>query len=579
MLFLLLACTGPGDPKTDGRARDSAPTESPPAESAPPVDSRPDESQPPDSPVDSRSDSPAETGETAETAPPETGWRSALYPSDWAPGYAVGDSFLHDFSYAGYHNGEDDLSLPSGPVYSVLDYGADSTGLTDSCSAIQATIDAASDSGGGVVTLPAGEYRCEDLLTVETSGVWLQGDGSGATFLYFTRSASMTDVSHLTFSGALSTDAEALLTTDGAVWDTTLQVDDASLFTVGDDVSVGWVISDEFVEEHGMTDTWYVSNGEWRAFFRRDVIAVDTDANTVTVDVPIRYAAKTRDLASVRKESGYLSEVGVVGLSVSTVVSWSDAWSNDRSHAIGMVGVKDGFIDDVASYASPNSDDDRGLHLQSGGIIVERSKRVTVANSTLENAQHRGDGGNGYLFEITRASEILIRDCTGRAGRHNFIQNWDFGTSGSVFLRTASEDGACVYDEENEWLTWTCNSEFHHSLAMANLIDQSSTTDGWKGANRQDESSGAGHSATQDVFWNTSGTGAVTSYQYGLGYVIGTQDVTVYTTVWDVLDSEGTAPEDYTEGLDEGADLQPPSLYDDQLRLRLARGGALWGGG
>ncbi|MBK6581251.1 MAG: hypothetical protein IPG17_34870 [Sandaracinaceae bacterium] len=78
------------------------------------------------------------------------------------------------------------------------------------------------------------------------------------------------------------------------------------------------------------------------------------------------------------------------------------------------------------------------------------------------------------------------------------------------------------------------------------------------------------------MFWNLSGGGELTSYQYGLGYVIGTTDITVKTTVWDILDSEGTSPEDYTEGIDEGATLFPASLYEDQLAARLARGEARW---
>ena len=64
--------------------------------------------------------------------------------------------------------------------------------------------------------------------------------------------------------------------------------------------------------------------------------------------------------------------------------------------------------------------------------------------------------------------------------------------------------------------------------------------------------------------------------QFGDGYIIGTTDVIVETTVYDILDSAGTAPEDYTEGLDAGETLNPQSLYDDQLARRLARGEGRW---
>ena len=580
MFLLLLACAG---------------ETTTPSDKATPVDSAPTATDSDSNPPDSQTDSPSEdSGRPIDTAPDsgdsedsatdsggdseEPGWRSALYPKAWTPGFSVDGAFLHDFSYAGYHNGEDPLPSPSGPEFSAIDYGADNTGATDACPQIQAAIDAAEAAGGGVVHLPAGEYRCEDRLIVAASNVIVRGDGSGATKLYFTRHDSMSDLSHLNFEGNLKQGADLPLTADAKALTSVVTVNDASSLAPGDDVALGWIITAEFTEDHGMTGTWVAFTDQWKPQFRRTVLAVDTSVSphTVTLDVPIRYDALTRDGASLREETGLISECGVTGLAVSTVVSWTDAWANDRSHAIGFEEVKDCFMDDVVSYESPNSDDTRANHLQSGGVIVVNSKRVTITNTTFEMPQHRGDGGNGYLFEVSRASEILISDSTGRRGRHNFIQNWDFGTSGCVFLRTVSEDGAAQYSADVEWLTWLGTSEFHHSLAMANLIDQSTTNDGWKGANRQDESSGAGHSATQNVFWNLSGGGELTSYQYGLGYVIGTTDITVKTTVWDILDSEGTSPEDYTEGIDEGATLFPASLYEDQLAARLARGEARW---
>ena len=66
------------------------------------------------------------------------------------------------------------------------------------------------------------------------------------------------------------------------------------------------------------------------------------------------------------------------------------------------------------------------------------------------------------------------------------------------------------------------------------------------------------------------GTGCLESLQYGMGYVIGTDGLTVRTDVIDFYDSEGTGPEDWVEGIDAGALLEPRSLYEDQLRRRLA---------
>ncbi len=109
---------------------------------------------------------------------------------------------------------------------------------------------------------------------------------------------------------------------------------------------------------------------------------------------------------------------------------------------------------------------------------------------------------------------------------------------------------------------------------MANLVDDSFTSDGWQCTNRNDWSSGAGHAGTQNVFWNVRGPGFLRSFQFGQGYVVGTQELLVHTALSDGVlfgASEGTEPEDWREGIDEGAKLVPQSLYDDQLAKRLAR--------
>jgi hypothetical protein len=569
-MLLLFACTAPPDPAVHDTARaptdtahDSpAPHDS--ADSTDSTDSVPDTSPPVDSVP------PADTADTGPVAP--TTWRSALYPEDWTPAYTTSDGhFLHDFSYAGYHAGELALPTPPGDSFDVTAYGADPSGATDSTAAIQAAIDAASAMAPAVVDLPAGTFRLDGVLTVDTSGVVLRGQGSTSTFVYFTKTEGMDYSAHLTFGGALTQGADHLLTVDGENRATTVQVADTSGIAVGDNVAIGWTITDDFVAEHGMTDVWTSFNGDWRTFFRRTVTAVDTASGTITVDVPLRYPANVRDGASVRVESGYLTECGLQDLAISNVTDWDTAWTTTQIHAVLFSEVQDCWVDNVASWESPLSTDGRGKHLISGGIEVLDSRRVTIADTTLQNAQHRGDGGNGYLFEISRSNEILTRDSTARAGRHNFIQNWDFGTSGCVWLRTTSEDGK-AYLGDWDPIGYAAYSEFHHSLAIANLIDESVATDGWQGVNRQTESSGAGHSVTQSVWWNTAGGGYLRSLQYGDGYVVGTDgmDVHVDPSEWDWADSgEGTAPEDWTEGLDEASTLDPPSLYEDQLSRRL----------
>ena len=116
-------------------------------------------------------------------------------------------------------------------------------------------------------------------------------------------------------------------------------------------------------------------------------------------------------------------------------------------------------------------------------------------------------------------------------------------------------------------------SEFHHSLAMANLIDDSVFDDGWATRNRHKESSGAGLTATGTVMWRVRGKGVLLSYNAGHGFVLGSgPQLQVHTSLVGspgVWDGEASAPEDWHEGAGQAAGLRPLSLYQDQRARRL----------
>lgn len=518
----------------------------------------------------------AGAGDAAAPAPV----RSSLYPTDWKPGFAdTSGRFLHDFSYAGYRNGEVMVpETPPGLTYdAVAGYGADPTGVKDATAAIQAALQAASAAGGGVVLLPKGTYRCDGTLRVSKPGVVLRGAGPDQTLLQFTKSKGMGYSGHLTFAGTIAPGPQLPLLAETKELERVVRVADASTLQVGDDISLGFVITPAFTEEHGMTGIWTAFANQWKPIFRRRVVAVDTKKtpHEVTVDVPLRYPMKLRDTAALRRETGYVSECGVENLGISNAVAWADAWAVNQNHAIEFLAVKDCWIRKVRSFASPLSNP-AGYHLQSSGILVRDSKRVTVSETDLSRAQNRGDNGNGYLYEVSTSNEVLFRDSQAHEGRHNFIQNWDFGTTGVVWQRVFTEGSQSVSSVNNPF-SFPTASEFHHSLAMACLIDQSTIDDAWQAQNRQLYSTGAGHTSTQGVFWNNQGRGRISSLQYGWGYVIGTKKLTVVTDPSDIFGSgQGSTPEDYREHIDLTAVLEPASLRDDQLTRRLARGEKLW---
>lgn len=70
-----------------------------------------------------------------------------------------------------------------GATVSVLDYGADPTGVADSTAAITSALAAVVASGApGVVTVPAGTYKCTSSITVDVSMVRLVGQYATLSF-------------------------------------------------------------------------------------------------------------------------------------------------------------------------------------------------------------------------------------------------------------------------------------------------------------------------------------------------------------------------------------------------------------
>jgi hypothetical protein len=504
--------------------------------------------------------------------------RSALYPADWSPGFHDGAGrFLHDFSYAGYQNGK---NLPDPATISprfdvVAEFGADNQGRSDATAAIQAAIDACRSAGGGLVYLPAGIYRCEGSLAVLASNIVLCGESASNTYVYFTQRHSTSSHAHLIFGGSVKQRDSTPLAEDGEALSFDIRVTDSSAFSVGDDVTVGWTITDEFVAEHGMTGTWQAFNGEWQPFFQRTITAIDSDSNppVITLDVPLRYPAKLRDGAVLTRNPGYLSGCGVMNLAVSDAIERDLAWSQRQTQIIQMTDVKDSYIYRIRSFQSPACVDPLEKHVQSGGIRINNSKRVTVAYCQMENSQNRGDGGNGYLYEVRQSNEILYQDCVARKGRHNFVQNWGFGATGIVWLRCESMDSAQTYLVLGEEVRLRAFSEYHHSLSMACLVDSCFFNDGWSAGNRRHYSTGGGHSATQCALWNTRGLdkAEIRSYNFGHGYVIGTKDIAVKTLGHEVTGglTTGTEPWDYKELIDAADLLEPQSLYESQRNRRL----------
>jgi hypothetical protein len=349
----------------------------------------------------------------------EPGERSALFPVDWQPGYKIqnGTRFLQDYSYAGYKYGEEPPTGDGGKtVYNVAPpTGTHPTDVDNINNAIDL---ANANAAGGIVQLAAGTDETPDyvlrasLNPITRSGVVLRGAGATATKLRFTNATTGNGQHSIKFAPTSYTKAGRPsapsdtwdLVQDYKEFDDQIKVKDASGLSEGDEVHIGWKITEAFTKEHhpgtkpwwGMqSGTSHVATNEWRGFFRRTIKT--KVGNVLTLDVPLRYKVKLRDTPSLKRVTGYLQECGLESLGISNTHNTACSVGNppmrvDQHSAILFEMAKNYWVRNIKSFAGPTH---TSFHLRSHGITIKKSRLMTVMNTRLERSQKRETGATG----------------------------------------------------------------------------------------------------------------------------------------------------------------------------------------
>lgn len=535
----------------------------------------------------------------------ERPWRSELYGKEWTPPgldknfYA--DKFLQDYSYAGYRLGQEAIPHIEAPLFDVTasPFEADPTGSTDSTEAIQKAIDAAGEAGGGVVLIPEGRYLLSthsndgSALRITRPNIVLRGAGPERTFLLNTSydRPRQRIISVAGSDGDWNQEHSPAVPVSRDLMGPTrvIPVEETGGFSPGDWVVIRTTATKAWADEHrepGWRD--HVGGGSLRGLaYYRQILAVEE--GQLVVDIPTRYAMKTRDSARVHHAPDQLTEVGIENFSIGNVqhpnYADSDHWTpgsfNNPDHhasevhhsvAILFARTRDSWIRNVHSFQAPANTS--GAHLLSDGVNINSSRSITLENVRMQKPVYGGGGGNGYMFRVGRASDILLKDCLASHSRHGFA------------ISNMTSTGIVIHDSKDRHTDWQAadnrsaggrNSDHHMFFSHSNLIDHSRVRDSMFEARYRPFTSPPQHNITaaHTTFWNIkglgSGTHAVHSDQARYGYVIGTQGLdnsSRYRVRLGNGERPQTLPEDHVEGVGEGATLQPPSLYLDQLERR-----------
>jgi hypothetical protein len=519
-------------------------------------------------------------------------WRSSLYPENWKPGYKDAQGrFLHDFSYAGYHMGVAEIPHITKNVIDVTapPYLADNTGSIEVTQIIQQALNDAGSAGGGVVYLPAGTYRISAAdnssycLRIAYDSTILRGAGPNLTFL-INEQTNMRYKDIIQVKGDDASWFEPIGNATSISFDIpelthVIPVESVSGFQVGDEVILASTPTPEFIEEHKMTGYWTPSVIKGVAFFRK-IDSIDITNNLLFIDSPTRYFLKTRDHARVYHVGKHISECGIEDLSIGNRQNTNTGWEEEsyalsgtgayevhNSHAIQFKNAENCWLKAVRTFKPAGNTED--YHLLSNGLKLNQSRYITIEACSFEKSQYEGGGGNGYMYTL-ESNDCLVRNCIANHGRHNYDFKYPY-SNGNVILLSRGEYSKYA-------------SDFHMYLSMSNLFDACTfNSDFLESAFRPYGSNNVlhGYTSTQSVFYNTTGEAyhpdknyLIDSRQFGWGYIIGTSGPACEV---EIDPAEGslsgylynTTPRDFTEGIGEGTDLRPASLYLDQLYRRL----------
>ncbi|WOO41034.1 DUF7594 domain-containing protein [Rubellicoccus peritrichatus] len=523
-------------------------------------------------------------------------WRSTLYPADWTHDLGSKDFYedkiIQDFSYAGYEHGDVPIPDVLSPVFDVTSvaYGADPNGINDSTSAIQSAINDAESAGGGVVYMPAGTYRlvlpasASTVLRIDRPNVVLRGAGIDQTYLY-NETVDMRGKSIIQVAGPSSASPFGNLSPSTAVTlDLTgprqvIPVEDADLFSPGDTVVFRSDVTEEWISEH-QESGWRGYADRFKFGYVREVLAVDSVSNKLVLNAPIRYTQLLRENPRISTLGAALTQVGLEDFSIGNrqrddtsgwenndyTVAGTAAYQVHGSWLIKVEYARNCWVRRIQSYRP--IENSLQVHMLSNGLRVLKSSAVTVEDVSMQRVQYGGAGGNGYNFRFQDACDVLVTGCVAGYNRHGFVYS-HMGTSGTVIHNSLDLETRIAASGS----AGSAGSDHHMHFSHSNLVDLSGAYNSFFQATYRPFGSVPMHNMTSahTVYWNTENNGSrypkpVETQQVRYGYAIGTRgDNTSVNTVGSRLQTD---PIDHVEGEGMGDDLEPLSLYRDQVNKR-----------
>lgn len=466
---------------------------------------------------------------------------------------------IMDFSSAGYEGAG--VQLPNAPVrLTVGPSGADDT------AAIQSAIDTVSalplDNKGfrGTVQLEPGNYTVSSTLNITASGVILRGSGSGDGGTVITMTGAPFLFLKIAGTGSWQMVGNSASITDPYVpaGATSFNVNDASIFSVGDTVLIKRIVTAAWIHFMGM-DT-LVRNGQAQNWISpgssitTDRVIAAINGNRITLDVPLtdnldsQYVSPPGVTVTKYTFPGRISQVAAESFTVIAHPQNVDITQPQYS-GLQMSAVINGWLRDVVFQDTQNTT-----------TVSNTVKQTTFDHVSVKHTvPHSGDGPADFAVSGT---QVLLNKCSVTGKGNTWAAVTQSRVTGPVVLLNFFADDR-GFDPHQRWAT---------GLLCDNCTFTNSHTSDKAGVAYSDRGilgSGQGWDAGWSVAWNVTSTTFLIQQPPGANnFCIGCVG-TILTEA-----EPGRASPPVPNGIYDsyGVRVTPSSLYLEQLCERLGPG-------
>ncbi|RJE73042.1 DUF4955 domain-containing protein [Reichenbachiella sp. MSK19-1] len=462
---------------------------------------------------------------------------------------------LYDYSYAGYHFSEKEIpDVSAWTQFDVTDYGADGTDEDYDDESIQAAIDAAQlHDGPAVVYFPSGRFivspdnDVNQFLRITRDSIVLKGSGSGDGGTEIFMDQMRVKNGHWQFRFEPSDIQATFLTVLDAPasrGDRSVVVADASSLEPGMAIYLSHK-SEAFARAHfdplELSDDWTRLFGVTGGMTLQEPhLIASISGNRVTFQNPLQIDLPTLEEDYQVRSLPVIKEVGIEG-----ILFVSD-WENYEEE---FVHHKDDIHDYAWNAIQFNNTQNgwlRNCEFRSWNQVVDVRQSIGV---TIENVTISGKKGHAS-FLTRRGYGLLVKDCVDEASQHHGPGTGYSGVN-TVYLR-------CQMQTDQSF-------DSHSGQPYATLVDN--VTGGVFNKNGGPHESyphhargltfwNFKHNASGNIgydFWSLSRNGNTYADPYFVGFQPNT-DVNLTDTGLNQL---------------EGQQVEPASLFDAQLQLRL----------